>query len=195
MDSIKEEGIMSGHSKWHNIQKKKGVEDSKRSKVFSQLSKNIRQAVRSTGVGNLDDNPALHLAVEKAREANMPHENIQRAIDRGMGKTKEGGSLDEIVYEGYGPGGFGVLVVVRTDNKQRTGAEIRFMFDRAGGSLGSPGSAMYLFAKDGAGYAVVIPFPIEDIAVQEKAKELLDELEDHDDVEDVYTNAILEGRV
>lgn len=186
---------MSGHSKWHNIQKKKGVEDKKRSKIFSQLSKNIRQAVRASGVGNPNDNPSLHLAVEKAREANMPHENIQRAIDRGLGKTKEGGSLDEVVYEGYGPGGFGVLVIVRTDNKQRTGAEIRFMFDRAGGSLGGPGSAMYLFSSEGGHYSVTIPFPIEDPEAQEKARELLDELEAHDDVEDVYTNAILDGRV
>ncbi len=184
---------MSGHSKWNNIKNKKGAEDSKRGKLFSQLSKNIRLAVRMSGIGDPNENPSLRLAIEKAREANMPQENVQRAIDRGMGKGSAG-KLDEVLYEGYGPGGFGVLVVTRTDNKQRTGAEIRHTFDKSGGSLGGPGSVMYMFARNGAEYTSTIPFEVSDPEDQQKVQNLVDLLEENDDVEDVYTNAVWEGK-
>lgn len=184
---------MSGHSKWHNIQNKKNAEDKKKSKAFSQLSKNIRIAVRSTGIGDPKENASLRVAIEKARETNMPHENIQRAIDRGLGKGGAG-RLEEVVYEGYGAGGYGVLVIVLTDNKQRTGAEIRHTFDTAGGSLGGPGSAMYLFKRSGADYKVTIPFQVESSEDRGKVQSFIEELEENDDVEDVYTNATWEGK-
>lgn len=184
---------MSGHSKWSNIKNKKNAEDQKRGKVFSQISKNIRIAVRSSGIGDPNANPALRLAMEKAREANMPQENVRRAIDRGLGKGSAG-NLEEVLYEGYGPGGYGVLVVVRTDNKQRTGAEIRHAFDKAGGSLGGPGSAMYLFQRSGGEYIPTIPFAVDAPEDRQAVRTFLDSLEEHDDVEDVYSNAAWEGK-
>src|SRR3989339_688200 len=123
---------MSGHSKWANIHVKKSIEDKKRAKIFTQLTKNIMIAVRASGNGDPNMNPSLRIAVDKARQANMPNENIQRAIKRGQG-VGDGGQLEEVTYEGYGPHGVGFLVIVRTDNKMRTGAEIRHLFDKAGG--------------------------------------------------------------
>ncbi len=134
---------MSGHSKWSTIKHKKGALDAKRGKLFSQLSKNIRIAVKEGKSGEPDKNPTLRLAVDKARGANMPNENIKRAIDRALGVGK-GGALEEILYEGYGPGGVGILVVVVTDNKMRTASEIRSLFDKNGGSLGGPGAGSFM---------------------------------------------------
>lgn len=181
---------MSGHSKWNNIKNKKAAEDNRKSKAFTQLAKNIAIAARSTGVGDPNENPSLRMAIEKARQANMPNENVQRAIHRGLGKG-EGGALEEIVYEGYGHGGVGFLVVVRTDNKLRSGAEIRHLFETHGGSLGGPGSTMYLFHREGGEYAVSIPLDVTDPEVLEATRSLLHELETHDDVEAAYINATL----
>ena len=114
-------------------------------KVFSQVSRLIRVAVKEGGSGDPEMNPALRTALDKARSANMPKENVQRAIDRGLGKSASGAQLNEVVYEGYGPHGVGFLVTAITDNRNRTGSEVRSMFEKAGGSLGSPGSAAYLF--------------------------------------------------
>ena len=132
------------------------------------------------------------MALDKAREVNMPNENVQRAINRGLGKG-DAGSLEEITYEGYGPGGVGFLAVARTDNKQRTGAEIRFIFDRNGGSLGGPGSTMYLFRREGGEYATQIPVAVEDLEVLEQLRAFREALEEHDDVESVYCNTDLGG--
>ncbi|HZZ98872.1 MAG TPA: YebC/PmpR family DNA-binding transcriptional regulator [Candidatus Saccharimonadia bacterium] len=183
---------MSGHSKWNNIKNKKAATDARKGKAFTLASKNITIAVRKGGSGNPNDNPSLRLAMEKAREVDMPNDNVQRAINRGLGKG-ESGNLEEIVYEGYGPHGIGFLVVVHTDNKQRTGAEVRLLFDRAGGSLGSPGSVMYLFQKSGTEYILQIPLEITDPAQQEEIQEFFDEVEAHDDVEAVYMNAVFPG--
>src|SRR5260221_2417488 len=136
---------MSGHSKWNNIKNKKGAADIQKGKLFSQLSKQIRVTVREGKSGDPRFNPSLRLVLDKARAANMPKENIERAIDRGLGKGK-GGDIREVVYEGYAPGGAGLLVVAHTDNNQRTAGEIRFLFSKAGGSLAGPGAAMYLFS-------------------------------------------------
>ena len=182
-------GSMSGHSKWNNIKNKKAAEDARKSKVFTQLAKNITIAVRSSGVGDPNENPSLRLAIEKARQANMPNDNVKRAIERGLGKG-DSGALEEMMYEAYGPGGIGFLVIVRTDNKMRTGAEIRNMFDKVGGSFGGPGSTMYLFRRNGAEYEVAIPIEVSDPAVQEQIQDLFDALEEHDDVEAVYMNAV-----
>ncbi len=181
---------MSGHSKWNNIKNKKGAADKKRGKLFGQLSKNIRVAVREHG-NNPDpsSNAALRLAVEKARLANMPQENIKRAIDRAMGVGK-GGSLDEVVYEGYGPHGVAFLIIVITDNKVRTASEIRALFSKHGGSLGGPGSAAFMFERTANEYVVSIPLPITDEAQKAEIETFEEALNEHDDVEEVYHTAV-----
>lgn len=138
---------MSGHSKWANIKHRKGAQDAKRGQLFSKLAKEITVAAKIGG-GNPDNNVRLRVAIERAREANMPMENIERAIKRGTGEL-EGVSYEEVIYEGYGPGGVAILVNVLTDNKNRTAAEMRKIFSKFGGSLGSSGSVAWLFDKKG----------------------------------------------
>lgn len=183
---------MSGHSKWSNIKNKKGVADQKRSKHFSQLSKNIRVAVKeSGGIGDPNQNPSLRLAVEKARLANMPMENIKRAIERAQGVGK-GGHLEEVIYEGYGPHGIGFLMVIITDNKVRTASEIRSIFTKHGGSLGGPGSVMFMFERAGNEYKLSIPITISDEAQKAEIEAFEELLNDHDDVEEVFHTAVWE---
>jgi YebC/PmpR family DNA-binding regulatory protein len=138
---------MSGHSKWSSIKHRKGAADAKRGKLFTKLARAITVAAREGG--DPDGNPALGLAVQKARDASMPKENIQRAIDRGTGAGGEAEAIEHAVYEGYGPGGAAILVEALTDNRNRTGAEIRHAFDKHGGSLGEPGSVAWQFSKRG----------------------------------------------
>jgi YebC/PmpR family DNA-binding regulatory protein len=140
---------MSGHSKWSSIKHKKGAADAKRGKLFSKLTRAIIVAARDGG-GDPDNNPTLATAIQKARDASMPKDNIQRAIDRGTGAGAEGAAIESILYEGYGPGGVAILVEALTDNRNRASAEIRFAFSSHGGSLGEPGSVAYLFEKKGA---------------------------------------------
>ena len=140
---------MSGHSKWAKIHRAKEITDQKRGQSFTKLSNAITLAVREgNGVADPDFNFKLRLAIEKARELNMPKDNISRAIDRAAGKG-EGGFLEEIIYEGYGPGGVGFLVQSVTDNRQRTVQEVKNAFDRAGGAVASPGSVSFNFKKVG----------------------------------------------
>lgn len=140
---------MSGHSKWSTIKHKKAANDARRGSEFTKLAKAITVAVKKGGgVGDSEFNFALRLAVEKARSANMPKDNIERAIERGMGKG-EGAELDEVVLEGYGPYKVAVVVETVTDNRNRTVAEIKAVFDRAGGRLSEPGSVLYLFKRLG----------------------------------------------
>lgn len=140
---------MSGHSKWSKIHRAKELTDKKKGLSFTKLSNAITLAVKEGGgVGDMDFNFKLRLAVERAREANMPKENIQRAIDRAVNKG-EGNSLEEIIYEGYGPSGVGFLVQTYTDNKQRTVQEIKNIFDRHNGSIASPGSVLFNFKQTG----------------------------------------------
>lgn len=139
---------MSGHSKWSTIKRQKGATDAKRGAVFTKLGNVIAIATREGGGGDPDSNFKLRLAIEKARQANMPKENIQRSIDRGLGKG-ESASLETAVYEGFGPGGVAVIVDTITDNKTRTGSELRNLFEKAGGALGSTGAVSYLFAHVG----------------------------------------------
>lgn len=143
---------MSGHNKWSTIKHKKGAADAKRGKLFSKLIKEITIAARQSG-GDVDGNPRLRTAVLTARGANMPKENIERAIKRGTGEIA-GVNYEEIVYEGYGPGGVAVLVEVLTDNKNRTVAEIRHIFEKYGGNLGESGCVAWMFQKQGL---VVVP--------------------------------------
>ncbi len=142
---------MSGHSKWHNIRLRKGKADAQRGALFTKLSKEIILAARS-GSPDPEGNYRLKMAVEKARESNMPAENIKRAISRAAGGTGER-AIEEIRYEGYGPHGIAVILDAATDNRARTAAELRFLFSRHGGSLGETGSVAWMFEP--VGIAVV----------------------------------------
>ena len=139
---------MSGHSKWSTIKRKKGAADAKRGALFGKLSKAITVAAREGG-GDTEMNPALALAVHKAKEANMPHDNIQRAIDKGTGAGADAETIERITYEGYAPGGVAVLVEVLTDNRNRAASDIRYIFTKNGGKLGTSGSVAYLFERKG----------------------------------------------
>jgi YebC/PmpR family DNA-binding regulatory protein len=140
---------MSGHSKWSSIKHKKGAADAKRGKLFTKLARAITVAARDGG-GDPDGNPALATAIQKARDASMPKENIQRAIDRGSGVGSDAAAIERVVFEGYGPGGAAVLVDALTDNRNRTSAEVRHAFTKHNGSLGEPGSVAWIFEKRGA---------------------------------------------
>jgi YebC/PmpR family DNA-binding regulatory protein len=139
---------MSGHSKWSSIKHKKAATDAKRGKQFTKLARAITVAAREGG-GDPDANPTLATAVQKARDFSMPKDNIQRAIDRGTGAGSDSQAIERAVYEGYGPGGAAILVEALTDNRNRSGAEIRHAFDKNGGSLGEPGSGAWIFEKRG----------------------------------------------
>jgi YebC/PmpR family DNA-binding regulatory protein len=139
---------MSGHSKWSSIKHKKGAADAKRGKLFTKLARAITVAAREGG-GNPDANATLATAIQKAKDQSMPKDNIQRAIDRGTGEGDDGAAIERIVYEGYGPGGTALLVDALSDNRNRTGSEIRHAFDRHGGSLGEPNSVSWQFEKRG----------------------------------------------
>ncbi len=140
---------MSGHSKWSSIKHKKAAADAKRGQQFTKLARAITVAAREGG-GDPDANPSLATAIQKARDASMPKDNIQRAVDRGGGTGSDGEAIERIVFEGYGPGGAAVLVETLTDNRNRTSADVRHAFTRHGGSLGEPGSVAWIFEKRGA---------------------------------------------
>ncbi len=135
---------MSGHSKWSGIKHKKAIEDAKKGKTFTKLARQIYVAVRQFGSGDPGKNFALRAALDEAKTMNMPSDNVRRAIDKALGISDGKNSNEEVVYEGYGPGGVGIMVTITTDNKNRSGSEIRGMFEKAGGSLGGPGSVGYL---------------------------------------------------
>ncbi|HTZ86876.1 MAG TPA: YebC/PmpR family DNA-binding transcriptional regulator [Solirubrobacteraceae bacterium] len=139
---------MSGHSKWASIKHKKAIVDSRRGKAFSKLTRAIMVAARDGG-GDPVGNPALELAIRKAKEASMPKDNIERAIAKGTGEGGEAAAIESVLYEGYGPGGVAVLIEALTDNRNRTSAEVRHAFSKNGGNLGEPGSVAYLFDKKG----------------------------------------------
>ncbi len=138
---------MSGHSKWSSIKHKKKIVDAKRGKLFTKLIREIIVAARLGG-GDPDKNPRLRAAIAAAKAANMPKENIERGIKRGTGEI-EGVNYEEVSYEGYGPGGVAVLIECLTDNKNRTVAELKHIFERHGGSLGEPGCVSWIFEKKG----------------------------------------------
>src|SRR5690554_335124 len=138
---------MAGHSKWANIQHRKKAVDAKRGKIFTRINREISVAARAGG-GDPDSNPALRLAIEKANAANMPKDNIERAIKKATGDL-DGVNYEELKYEGYAPGGVAVLVECLTDNRNRTVAEVRHAFTKHGGNLSTDGSVAYLFSKIG----------------------------------------------
>ena len=138
---------MAGHSKWANIKHRKARQDAKRGKIYTKLIRELTVAAKAGG-GDPNDNPRLRLALDKANSENMPKDTINRAIERGTGEG-EAGNLEEITYEGYGPGGVAVLVEAMTDNRNRTVADVRHAFTKFGGNLGTDGSVSYLFNKIG----------------------------------------------
>ncbi|MEE8581865.1 MAG: YebC/PmpR family DNA-binding transcriptional regulator, partial [Myxococcota bacterium] len=138
---------MSGHSKWSTIKRKKGAADAKRGKIFSKLIREIATAARMGG-GEPEANPRLRLAMDKARTANMPKDNIERAIQKGTGGG-DGAHFEEVSYEGYGPGGVAILLETLTDNRNRTVGEVRHVFSKYGGNLGASGCVSYLFPSVG----------------------------------------------
>jgi len=139
---------MSGHSKWHSIKHKKAKEDAKRGNMFGKLSKSITISAREGGSGDPDNNFALANAIAKAKEYNMPWENIERAIKRGTGEI-EGEKFETIMYEGYGPGGTAMMVEAMTENRNRTAADVRNVFSKSGGNLGETGCVGWLFERKG----------------------------------------------
>ncbi|PIU99404.1 MAG: YebC/PmpR family DNA-binding transcriptional regulator [Candidatus Tagabacteria bacterium CG_4_10_14_0_2_um_filter_40_13] len=176
---------MSGHSKWAQIKHQKGTADAKKSKVFAKLAHTIFIA----GKNGKDPamNPSLREAISKAREMNMPSDNIQRAIKRGTGELKEGGFMEEVLYEFFGPGGCAVLIEGITDNKNRTLGEIRHILSKHELQLAGTGSCLWAFEKTSEGWNPkhTIKISKED---REKLKNLLEKIDELEDVQDITTN-------
>ncbi len=140
---------MSGHSKWHSIKHKKAAEDAKKGKIFTKHAKLITVAARVGGSGDPDMNPSLRLAIDNARAENMPMDNIERAIKKGTGESKDAAIIEEVMYEGFGPGGVALFIETLTDNKNRTFSNVKLIMSKNGGHLGAAGSVGYLFKKRG----------------------------------------------
>lgn len=175
-------GVVSGHSKWSTIKRDKAVNDSKKSQIFTKLTKALTVAAKRGA--DPETNASLRLAVEKAKSARMPKENIERAIQKGSGGG-EGTQFEEVVYEGYGPEGVAFYIRALTDNRNRTVAEVRNIFNKHGGSLSGVGSTAYIFSDP-----ETPSFEIE-ILDAKKARAIFDlvgALEDHDDVSEAYSN-------
>ncbi len=176
---------MSGHSKWASIKHKKAVVDARRGQHFTKLARAITVAAKDGG-GDPAGNPALALAIQKARDASMPKDNIERAIAKGTGEGVDADQIETVIYEGYGPGGVALLIEALTDNRNRTGADVRHLLGKHGGNLGEPGSVSYLFDKrgeivvDAASYGeddliVAIDAGAEDISLDDDVYEIVTE--------------------
>ena len=175
---------MSGHNKWSKIKHKKGATDAQRSKIFSKHSALITMEVKKC---NGDTSSATVLAcIDRAKKDSMPKDVIERALAKGSGA--DGSSLEEVMYEGYGPGGVAILIEAVTDNNNRTAPEIRHIFSKAGLGLAAPGSAAWAFTKTDEGYVPSTPMELDD-ATGEKLADFIEKLEDQDDVTSVYTTA------
>lgn len=173
---------MAGHSKWAQIKRKKAVTDGKRSQLFSRLSKNI--SVEARLASGDKSSPGLRAAIEKAREANMPNENIERAIS----KANDTKSLEKIIYEAYGPGGIGLIIEALTDNKNRSAQEIKFVLSKNGTSLAGIGSVLWAFRKENNSFVPETTVPVED-SFSDSLEKLIEDLEELEDVSEVITNA------
>lgn len=175
---------MAGHNKWSKIKHKKAATDAAKSKIFGKLVRQIQ--VEAKRCGGDESDPGLRMIIEKARKANMPKDNIERAIK----KASESGDLQPQTYEGYGPAGVGVVVTTLTDNTNRTSPEIKHIFTKLGYSLGAQGSVLWNFTKnpETGDWDPSTTLDLSDDDIEKLAK-LVDELEEHDDVQDVYTNA------
>ena len=183
---------MSGHSKWANIQHRKGAQDKKRAKIFTKLIREITVAARIGG-GDLTANPRLRLAIDKAKSQSMPKDNIDRAIKKGLGNT-EGEDYQEIRYEGYGPGGAAIIVDCMTDNKNRTVPDIRHIMSKNGGNLGESGCVNWMFEKKGT--ITLNKMGVDEDIVLEKSLELgADDFGSDNDVIEITTSPELFGDV
>ncbi|WP_288394243.1 YebC/PmpR family DNA-binding transcriptional regulator [uncultured Vagococcus sp.] len=179
---------MAGHSKWNNIKQRKGAQDAKRGKIFQKLSREIYMAAKSGGPDPAS-NPSLRLVLDKAKAANMPNDNVQRAIKKAT-SAGEGDNYDEVVYEGYGPAGVAILVHALTDNKNRTATNVRVAINKNGGSLGETGSVAYMF--DRKGYIAIIREGLdvdEDTMLMSVLEAGGEELEASEEVFEIYTDA------
>lgn len=193
---------MSGHSKWSTIKRKKAAADQKRGKIFTKLIKEITVAARQGG-GDADANPRLRLAVDNAKSANMPLDNIERAIKKATGELEDVSYL-ELTYEGYGPSGVAILVESVTDNKNRTVAEVRHAFSKNGGSLGENGSVAWMFDRKGVVtlpkqnksedemMEIVLEAGAEDLSIEEDFFEVTSEVADFENVRKAIADAGLE---
>lgn len=172
---------MSGHSKWSTIKHKKAIEDGKKGAAFTKIAKKIQIAAQKGKSGDPEMNSFLRTALEEARSINMPSDNVRRAIDKAIGGG-DGTQMEEIVYEAYGPGGVGFLITAATDNRNRTGGEVKSILDKSEGNLGSPGSVSYL--KN------IQPVPMVHLGANDfsRCRQLIEFLEGQDDVLDVWTN-------
>jgi YebC/PmpR family DNA-binding regulatory protein len=175
---------MSGHSKWASIKHKKAVVDARRGQAFTKLARAISVAAREGG-GDPETNAALGNAVQKARDASMPKDNIERAIAKGTGAGADAAAIETVVYEGYGPGGVALLIEAMTENRNRTGADVRHLLSKHGGALGEPGSVGYLFEKRGIVVVDASSYAEEDLLVAIDAG-ALDIVRD-DDVYEIVT--------
>ncbi|NPC93526.1 YebC/PmpR family DNA-binding transcriptional regulator [Bacillus sp. WMMC1349] len=177
---------MAGHSKWKNIQKRKNAQDAKRGKIFMKLAKEIYVAAK-TGGPDPESNPSLRLAIDKAKNANMPNDNIDRAIKKAAG-NQDGNQYEEITYEGYGPAGVAIMVKCLTDNKNRTATNVRTAFSKNGGNLGETGCVSYMFNRQGY---IAIEREELDSDEDEFMLELIEigaeELETSDELFEIYT--------
>lgn len=175
---------MSGHSKWSKIKHQKAIKDPRKGKLFSQLSKQIQIAAKQ-GDPDPEKNAALRKAIEVAKAANMPKDNIQRAINKAAGIGQEE-NLESFTLEGYGPGGVAILIKAETDNRNRTISEIRHIFKGFEGSLGEPGSAAFVFGSDpeNPSFRTPITSPVE----KDKFDNLIEKLQSHEDVSTIYHN-------
>jgi YebC/PmpR family DNA-binding regulatory protein len=178
---------MSGHNKWSKIKHKKAATDAQKSKLFSKHSTLITMESRKCG-GDVTS-PGLIAAIERAKKDSMPKENIDRAIAKGAGAT--GAALQEVLFEAFGPGGVAILITAITDNNNRTSQEIKSIFTKSGLVLGTPGSASWAFKKTSGGYAPLTPIELSDIDAEALAA-LLEKLDNHDDVQDIFTSADFE---
>lgn len=177
---------MSGHSKWSTIKHKKGATDVKRGKLFSKMSRLISIAAKDGG-GDPEMNPRLRMAIDNARKENMPKDKIERAIKKGAGEI-EGEKIEEITYEAYGPSGVAIIIEIITDNRNRTIAEIRHTLKQFGGKLAESGSVLYLFDKKGNEWEPKYPLEITDSKTVNQLEKLFSELEENDDVQEIYSN-------
>ncbi|MCP5178397.1 MAG: YebC/PmpR family DNA-binding transcriptional regulator [Pseudomonadales bacterium] len=168
---------MAGHSKWANIKHRKAKQDAKRGKLWTKLIREVTVSARLGG-GEVADNPRLRTAVDKALAGNMPRDTIDRAIQRGAGGG-DGANVEELTYEGYGPGGVAILVEAMTDNRNRTVSEVRYAFNRCGGNLGTDGSVAYLFRK--CGVVAFEPGTSEDVVMEVALEAGADDLQVEDD--------------
>lgn len=175
---------MSGHSKWANIKHRKGAQDAKRAKAFTKVVREITIAAREGG-GDPDANPRLRAAIAAARSVNLPNDKIERAVKKGTGEL-EGVSYEEVIYEGYGPGGVAIFLLALTDNRNRTTSEIRHLFNRYGSELGAPGSVAWMFERKGV--ISVSAEGVDEDALMEAAIDAgAEDLKREDEVFEIFT--------